>query len=134
MSKKNKVISGVVFGLLLIVIWVIVFNVKSNQLDSYVKNLSASTDVTKKKDNDNDLVKGMKIVIDDKKYTVKEFLELDEYPAVVEVIIAYDNNEMKVKNCYISYNEEVKEFTYRDDTYGRILLPISMSNKQKKED
>ena len=122
---KNVVFDVIAGVVLLGCLWVLVYGLRSRMIDNYVNSLEPAVTM----EEDENKVKALKVVIDGKTYTTKEFMELEEFPVVVEVIIAYEDGTMETKNCYVSFNKEVTDFTYRDGVYGRILLPADLYDR-----
>ena len=119
------IIAGVVF---LACLWLLVYSLRSRMIDNYVSSLEPAVTIEEESK-----VKALKVAIDGKTYTTKEFMKLKDFPVVVEVIIAYEDGTMETKNCYVSFNDEVEDFTYRDGVYGRILLPSELYNQSSEE-
>lgn len=130
---KNFCILLIVLACIGLVTFVIAFEVRTKQIDTYVKNIKyVNSDSTSSPKDSTDNVKALKVVVNKKTYNVVEFMKLKKIPTVVDVIVMYkDSNKMVKKPAYVSYNgdKSVKDFVYQDDKYGRLILPSSLSKK-----
>lgn len=105
------------------VIWFAVYKIRSNQIDNYINNIEyVNNDETESSDL---AVKLVTVTIDDVDYTLNQLKDKTDLPTVVDVVVTYTDNSTVTKSAYISYvdSTDVKEVSYQDNEYGRILIP-----------
>lgn len=105
------------------VIWFAVYKIRSNQIDNYINNIEyVNNDETESSDL---AVKLVTVTIDDVDYTLNQLKDKTDLPTVVDVVVTYTDNSTVTKSAYISYvdSTNVKEVSYQDNEYGRILIP-----------
>lgn len=111
------------FAIICIAIWFIAYTIRGRQIDHYVDNIeyvnnveTESTDVA---------VKLVTVTIDDVDYTLDALKDKADLPTVVNVTVTYTDDSTVTKSAYISYvdSTDVKEVSYQDNEYGRILIP-----------
>ena len=108
------------------VIWFAVYKIRSNQIDNYINNIEyVNNDETEGSDL---AVKLVTVTIDDVDYTLNQLKDKTDLPTVVDVVVTYTDNSTVTKSAYISYvdSTDVKEVSYQDNEYGRILIPKEM--------
>lgn len=108
------------------IIWFAVYKIRSNQIDSYINNIEyVNNDETESSDL---AVKLVTVTIDDVDYTLNQLKDKTDLPTVVDVVVTYTDNSTVTKSAYISYvdSTDVKEVSYQDNEYGRILIPKEM--------
>ena len=142
MSEKNDVVinkykpSFVVIGVVLFLgflvgIWFATYTIRSKQIDSEVDAIIAAQGEAVEVVEET-VVKGVKVYIDDNSYTLPELQNLDELPTIVDIVVMYEDNNMKSKQAYISYSDDdsITDIEYLDNEYGRIILPQSMKKPE----
>lgn len=108
------------------VIWLTVYKIRSSQIDNYINNIEyVNNDETESSDL---AVKLVTVTIDDVDYTLNQLKDKTDLPTVVDVVVTYTDNSTVMKSAYISYvdSTDVKEVSYQDNEYGRILIPKEM--------
>lgn len=126
-SQKMVLLLAIAFFIITCVaIWFIVFFIRSKQIDNYVDTIeyvnnaeTESSDVA---------VKLVTVTIDDVDYTLDALKDKTDLPTVVDVTVTYTDDSTVTKSAYISYvdSTDVKEVSYQDNEYGRILIPKEM--------
>lgn len=122
MDRKNirVAIALVVLGALT---FLVTYGIRSWQIDRYVEQLTGAVDSRDEEEDSFDIT-ALKIGYDGKTYTLTEFVELDEIPVVIDVLIMQDNGELASKSAYVSYStEDTDDIQYIDGPYGRLILP-----------
>lgn len=107
-------------------IWFAVYKIRSSQIDNYINNIEyVNNDETESSDL---AVKLVTVTIDDVDYTLNQLKDKTDLPTVVDVVVTYTDNSIVTKSAYISYvdSTDVKEVSYQDNEYGRILIPKEM--------
>lgn len=123
---SQLMISLVILALFIAVcgaIWFAVYKIRSNQIDNYINNIEyVNNDETESSDL---AVKLVTVTIDDVDYTLNQLKDKTDLPTVVDVVVTYTDNSTVTKSAYISYvdSTDVKEVSYQDNEYGRILIP-----------
>jgi flagellar basal body-associated protein FliL len=126
---SQLMISLVILALFIAVcgaIWFAVYKIRSNQIDNYINNIEyVNNDETESSDL---AVKLVTVTIDDVDYTLNQLKDKTDLPTVVDVVVTYTDNSTVTKSAYISYvdSTDVKEVSYQDNEYGRILIPKEM--------
>ena len=126
---SQLMISLVILALFIAVcgaIWFAVYKIRSNQIDNYINNIDY---VNNYETESSDLaVKLVTVTIDDVDYTLNQLKDKTDLPTVVDVVVTYTDNSTVTKSAYISYvdSTDVKEVSYQDNEYGRILIPKEM--------
>lgn len=126
---SQLMISLVILALFIVVcgtIWFAVYKIRSSQIDNYVNNIEY---VNNTETESSDLaVKLVTVTIDDVDYTLNQLKDKTDLPTVVDVVVTYTDNSTVTKSAYISYvdSTDVKEVSYQDNEYGRILIPKEM--------
>lgn len=126
---SQLIISLVILALFIAVcgaIWFAVYKIRSNQIDNYINNIEyVNNDETESSDL---AVKLVTVTIDDIDYTLNQLKDKTDLPTVVDVVVTYTDNSTVTKSAYISYvdSTDVKEVSYQDNEYGRILIPKEM--------
>ena len=108
------------------IIWFAVYKIRSSQIDNYINNIEyVNNDETESSDL---AVKLVTVTIDDVDYTLNQLKDKTDLPTVVDVVVTYTDNSTVTKSAYISYvdSTDVKEVSYQDNEYGRILIPKEM--------
>lgn len=108
------------------IIWFAVYKIRSSQIDNYINNIEyVNNDETESSDL---AVKLVTVTIDDVDYTLNQLKDKTDLPTVVDVVVTYKDNSTVTKSAYISYvdSTDVKEVSYQDNEYGRILIPKEM--------
>lgn len=108
------------------IIWFTVYKIRSSQIDNYINNIEyINNDETESSDL---AVKLVTVTIDDVDYTLNQLKDKTDLPTVVDVAVTYTDNSTVMKSAYISYvdSTDVKEVSYQDNEYGRILIPKEM--------
>lgn len=123
---SQLMISLVILALFIAVcgaVWFAVYKIRSNQIDNYINNIEyVNNDETESSDL---AVKLVTVTIDDVDYTLNQLKDKTDLPTVVDVVVTYTDNSIVTKSAYISYvdSTDVKEVSYQDNEYGRILIP-----------
>lgn len=123
---SQLMISLVILALFIAVcgaIWFAVYKIRSSQIDNYINNIEyVNNDETESSDL---AVKLVTVTIDDVDYTLNQLKDKTDLPTVVDVVVTYTDNSTVTKSAYISYvdSTNVKEVSYQDNEYGRILIP-----------
>lgn len=123
---SQLMISLVILALFIVVcgaIWFTVYKIRSSQIDNYVNNIEY---VNNTETEGSDLaVKLVTVTIDDVDYTLNQLKDKTDLPTVVDVSVTYTDDSTVTKSAYISYvdSKDVKEVSYQDNEYGRILIP-----------
>lgn len=107
-------------------IWFAVYKIRSSQIDNCIDNIEyVNNDETESSDLS---VKLVTVTIDDVDYTLNQLKDKTDLPTVVDVVVTYTDNSTVTKSAYISYvdSTDVKEVSYQDNEYGRILIPKEM--------
>lgn len=123
---SQLMISSVILALFIVVcgvIWFTVYKIRSSQIDNYVNNIEY---VNNTETESSDLaVKLVTVTIDDVDYTLNQLKDKTDLPTVVDVSVTYTDDSTVTKSAYISYvdSKDVKEVSYQDNEYGRILIP-----------
>ena len=126
---SQLMISLVILALFIAVcgaVWFAVYKIRSNQIDNYINNIEyVNNDETESSDL---AVKLVTVTIDDVDYTLNQLKDKTDLPTVVDVVVTYTDNSTVTKSAYISYvdSTDVKEVSYQDNEYGRILIPKEM--------
>lgn len=126
---SQLMISLVILALFIVVcgaIWFTVYKIRSSQIDNYINNIEyVNNDETESSDL---AVKLVTVTIDDVDYTLNQLKDKTDLPTVVDVVVTYTDNSTVTKSAYISYvdSTDVKEVSYQDNEYGRILIPKEM--------
>lgn len=126
---SQLMISLVILALFIAVcatIWFAVYKIRSSQIDNYINNIEyVNNDETESSDL---AVKLVTVTIDDVDYTLNQLKDKTDLPTVVDVVVTYTDNSTVTKSAYISYvdSTDVKEVSYQDNEYGRILIPKEM--------
>jgi len=126
---SQLMISLVILALFIAVcatIWFAVYKIRSSQIDNYINNIEyVNNDET---ENSDLAVKLVTVTIDDVDYTLNQLKDKTDLPTVVDVVVTYTDNSTVTKSAYISYvdSTDVKEVSYQDNEYGRILIPKEM--------
>lgn len=126
---SQLMISLVILALFIVVcgtIWFTVYKIRSSQIDNYVNNIEY---VNNTETESSDLaVKLVTVTIDDVDYTLNQLKDKTDLPTVVDVSVTYTDDSTVTKSAYISYvdSKDVKEVSYQDNEYGRILIPKEM--------
>ena len=126
---SQLMISLVILALFIVVCGAILFTVykiRSSQIDNYVNNIEY---VNNTETESSDLaVKLVTVTIDDVDYTLNQLKDKTDLPTVVDVSVTYTDDSTVTKSAYISYvdSKDVKEVSYQDNEYGRILIPKEM--------
>lgn len=126
---SQLMISLVILALFIAVcgaIWFAVYKIRSSQIDNYINNIEyVNNDETESSDL---VVKLVTVTIDDVDYTLNQLKDKTDLPTVVDVVVTYTDNSTVTKSAYISYvdSTDVKEVSYQDNEYGRILIPKEM--------
>lgn len=123
---SQLMISLVILALFIVVcgaIWFTVYKIRSSQIGNYVNNIEY---VNNTETESSDLaVKLVTVTIDDVDYTLNQLKDKTDLPTVVDVSVTYTDDSTVTKSAYISYvdSKDVKEVSYQDNEYGRILIP-----------
>lgn len=126
---SRLMISLVILTLFIVVcgaIWLTVYKIRSSQIDNYVNNIEY---VNNTETESSDLaVKLVTVTIGDVDYTLNQLKDKTDLPTVVDVSVTYTDDSTVTKSAYISYvdSKDVKEVSYQDNEYGRILIPKEM--------
>lgn len=126
---SQLMISLVILSLFIVVcgaIWFAVYKIRSKQIDNYVNNIEY---VNNTETESSDLaVKLVTVTIDGVDYTLNQLKDKTDLPTVVDVSVTYTDDSTVTKSAYISYvdSKDVKEVSYQDNEYGRILIPKEM--------
>lgn len=126
---SQLMISLVILALFIAVcatIWFAVYKIRGSQIDNYINNIEyVNNDETESSDL---AVKLVTVTIDDVDYTLNQLKDKTDLPTVVDVVVTYTDNSTVTKSAYISYvdSTDVKEVSYQDNEYGRILIPKEM--------
>lgn len=127
LKNTSKVTKGVVFIIILLslaILWFGVYKIYGFKLDNEISQIK-TVDTTKKTD---DIVT-VRVVVNKKTYSLKEFNDLKEKPTIVEVMVQYKRDGLVKKKAYVSYTDKKKDIEYIDSgSYGRVLIP---ENKKK---
>lgn len=104
-------------------IWFIVFTIRDRQIDHYVDSIEYINNV--ETESSSLAVKLVTITIDNVDYTLDALKDKADLPTVVDVTVTYTDDSTVTKSAYISYvdSTDVKEVSYQDNEYGRILIP-----------
>ena len=104
-------------------IWFTVYTIRNSQIDDYVNSIKYvnSTEAESSKLT----VKLVTVTIDGTDYTLDQLKDKTDLPTVVDVTVTYTDKSTVTKSAYISYvdSKDVKEVSYQDNEYGRILIP-----------
>lgn len=123
-SQKMVLLLAIAFFVIICTaIWFIVFTIRGRQIDHYVDSIDY---VNNAETESSDLaVKLVTVTIDDVDYTLDALKDNLELPTVVNVTVTYTDDSTVTKSAYISYvdSTDVKEVSYQDNEYGRILIP-----------
>lgn len=120
-DNKRVAIGLVVLGVLA---FVITFCIRSWQIDNEVTHLQGAVQVEPEEPGVD--ISAMKIGYDGKTYTLDEFVELDEIPVVVDILIMQEDGTMSNKQAYVSYAADSTDgIQYIDGVYGRLILPMA---------
>ena len=109
---------------LIIGLWLIVYNLRSSQIDTEVSNMGVSQEDVDKLDEVT--VKGITVKIDDKEYKdIQEFIGVITKPETGDCTVTYFDDKEEEKKCYVVFNTdtEVKEATYENNDVVKIILP-----------
>lgn len=127
LKNTSKVTKGVVFTIILLslaILWFGTYKIYGFKLDNEISQMK-TVDTTKKTD---DIVT-VRVVVNKKTYSLKEFNDLKEKPTIVEVMVQYKKDGLVKKKAYVSYTDKKKDIEYIDSgSYGRVLIP---ENKKK---
>lgn len=104
-------------------IWFIVFTIRGRQIDHYVDSIEYINNI--EIESSSLAVKLVTITIDNVDYTLDALKDKADLPTVVDVTVTYTDDSTVTKSAYISYvdSTDVKEVSYQDNEYGRILIP-----------
>ena len=120
MENNKRVIIGLI--LLGAVTFAITFGIRCWQIDREVERLTVVVGEVEEEPVVD--ISAMKIGYDGKTYTLDEFVELDEIPVVVDVLIMNADGELSYKSAYVSFDvEDTESIQYIDGVYGRLILP-----------
>lgn len=115
----------VAFGLVIlgVVAFLITFGIRSWQLDRSVEGMgNAVSDLTESAESID--ITAIKVGYSGKTYTLDEFVELDEIPTVIDILIMQEGGTMDSKPAYVSYaTDSTDSIQYVDGAYGRLILP-----------
>lgn len=119
-SNKRVVIGLILLGL---VSFVITFCIRSWQIDNEVKNLTGAVQIETEEPSID--ISALKVGYDGKTYTLDEFVELDEIPVVVDILIMQADGTLDNKQAYVSFaDDSTDSIQYIDGVYGRLILPM----------
>ena len=109
--------------------FVITYFIRSAQIDNEVANVGSAVGDLQTSSPGVDIA-ALKVGYDHKTYTLDEFVELDEIPVVVDILIMQENGVMSNKQAYVSCaTDDTDEIHYVDGVYGRLILPKKYSDK-----
>lgn len=106
-----------------VIIWFVVYTIRGRQIDHYVDNIEYVNNV--ETESADIAVKLVTVTIDDVDYTLDALRDKTDLPTVVDVTVTYTDDSTVTKSAYISYvdSTDVKEVSYQDNEYGRVLIP-----------
>ena len=104
-------------------IWFTVYKIRSSQIDNYVNSIKYVNNT--ETESPKLAVKLVTVTIDGTDYTLDQLKDKTDLPTVVDVTVTYTDKSTVTKSAYISYvdSKDVKEVSYQDNEYGRILIP-----------
>lgn len=118
-DNKRVAIGLVVLGVLA---FAITFCIRSWQLDQYASGMGNAVEDVAEEDSVD--IAAIKVGYDGKTYTLDEFVELEELPVVVDILIMQADGTLANKPAYVSYaTDDSDSIQYVDGAYGRLILP-----------
>lgn len=105
---------------LLVTLFVGVYEFRQNQIDKEVNDMQTAVEVTENEEIEE--IDTVSIKIDKSVYSLEDFVKLNEIPATVDVVISYKDGSTVEKPAYVSY-DDVENVEYLDNVYGRIIIP-----------
>ena len=118
-DNKRVAIGLVILGVL---VFAITYCIRSAQLDDYAESLGNAVYDTEEDESVD--ISAIKVGYEGKTYTLDEFVDLEEIPVVVDILIAQSDGMMANKPAYVSYAlDDTDSITYVDGAYGRLILP-----------
>ena len=104
-------------------IWFTAYAIRNSQIDNYVNSIKYVNNT--ETESPKLAVKLVTVTIDDTDYTLDQLKDKTDLPTVVDVTVTYTDKSTVTKSAYISYvdSKDVKEVSYQDNEYGRILIP-----------
>lgn len=111
------------FVIICTAIWFIAFAIRGRQIDHYVDSIEYINNA--ETESSSLAVKLVTITIDNVDYTLDALKDKADLPTVVDATVTYTDDSTVTKSAYISYvdSTDVKEVSYQDNEYGRILIP-----------
>lgn len=119
-NNKRVVIGLLVLGVLA---FCITYCIRSIQLDRDVEGMgNAVSDLVEETEFVD--ITAIKVGYEGKTYTLDEFVELDDIPVVVDILIMQEGGTLDSKPAYVSYaTDDTDSIQYLDGAYGRLILP-----------
>lgn len=131
MESKDKQFWGFAAIFLVVVgvlTWAVTYGIRTWQINQEMENLGNAV-MTQPSEEPID-IKALKVGYEGKTYTLDEFVELDEIPIVVDILIMEDDGTMSSRQAYVSCGVDGSdEIQYVDGVYGRLILPMKYSEK-----
>lgn len=121
-----SVLTIIITMIIIVGIWGVVYNIRSLQLDKQVEAMQPADTNTITGTVEMEEITTVRVVIDGEACSLKEFVELEEIPSVVDVVVYYTDENVVEKPAYISY-ADVEDVEYIDNVYGRIILPEAIN-------
>lgn len=112
---------------IILAIWGVVYSIRSAQIDKQIEAMQpADTNATVEAVVTEEITI-VRVVVDGESCSLKEFIELEEIPSVVDVVVYYADDNVVEKPAYISYGD-IEDVEYIDNVYGRIILPETIKD------
>lgn len=122
MKNRNKVLLVLLFVVLLVVIWVVTFTIRSAQIDKAVEGLSSYENLQESEEAIS--IDSISVVIDNEKLSLDDFVNLETIPTIVDVEVTYKDGSILTKQAYVSYDDNISDIKYEEDSaYGRLIVP-----------
>ena len=122
MKDKFYIKAAIGLAILGVVIFIVTYNIRSRQIDDYIEHMTGAVDNVE--DDDVIDITAIKVGYEGKTYTLDEFVELDELPVIVDILIMQSDGTMSNKPAYVSFAVDgSEEIEYIDGSYGRLILP-----------
>lgn len=130
-EKKDRFWPITIISLLILgaITFGVTFGIRTWQLNRYEEELFNAVD-SSEEDSDTIDISAIKVGYEGQTYTLDEFVELDEIPVIVDILIMDADGELSNKQAYVSCSVDNSDMIqYIDGVYGRLIIPSRYSGK-----
>lgn len=111
-----------------IVVFAATYMIRSWQIEQLNSSMRAAVDIVEEPEPID--ISTIMVGYEGATYTLDEFVELDEIPVIVDVLIMQDDGTGSMKQAYVSLGvDDSDTIQYIDGVYGRLILPEKYSGK-----